>query len=59
MGFKYWIGLTIFSKEFLKIKNDFAFLKAISSLVHSTIVYGKNEYLNKSGNNKQGLKNDV
>ena len=41
-------GLPIFNKEFLKIENDFAFLKVISSLLYSTLVYEKKEYLNKS-----------
>ena len=41
-------GLPIFNKEFLKIEKDFAFLKVISSLLCSTLVYEKKEYLNKS-----------
>ena len=48
LNIKFWIGLTIFNKEFLNIKYDFGFLKVISILFYSTIVYGKKEYLNKS-----------
>ena len=48
LNIEFGMGLSIFNEEFLKIKKDFVFLKVISSLFHSTIVYGKKEYLNES-----------
>ena len=45
---EFWIGLPNFNNKFLKIKTDLAFLTVTSSLFHSTIVYGKKKYLNRS-----------
>ena len=42
------MGLSIFSNESLNVKKDLAFRKLISSLFHSTITQGKNEYLNSA-----------
>ena len=43
---EFWTGLPILSKEFRKHMQDLAFFKLGSSLFHSTIVYGKKDYLN-------------